>query len=166
MKLAAASTAEPQLAGAALAVLVIDDQVAVREGLARLLRCAPLPLRAIFLAATPAEALRLAADVRPELVLLDVDLAGEDGLVLIPQLVASARVLVLSCHGDAATRARALRLGAVAFVEKHQPASELLATLTAVAALQTGGEKTPWPHGESTLPRPVASSDAEPASHP
>ena len=55
-------------------------------------------------------------------------LAGEDGLALIPQL-APAAVLVLSSHGDAATRQRAARQGAGAFTEKHQPAAELLGAL-------------------------------------
>ena len=63
---------------------------------------------------------------------LDVDLGGEDGLALIPAL-APAAVLVLSCHGDSATRERALRLGAQAYIEKHQPAAELLAALVRLA---------------------------------
>lgn len=147
-------------AGPPVAVLVVDDQMAVREGLARLIVCAPLRLRGIATAASAADALRLAAQLRPEVVLLDVDLAGEDGLALIGQFGPAAGVLVLSCHGDAATRARAAMLGARAFVEKHQPAAELLAALVAVATLQTRGEKHPLPMGQSTCLPPVASSAA------
>ena len=132
--------------GPPVAVLVVDDQLAVREGLARLVACAPLVFRSIVTAASKAEALRLAAPLRPDVVVLDVDLAGEDGLALIGHFGPAAGVLVLSCHGDEATRARAARLGALAFVEKHQPAAELLAALVAVATLQTrGGENSSAP---------------------
>ena len=65
-----------------------------------------------------------------------------------------------SCHGDEVTRARAARLGALAFVEKHQPAAELLAALVAVATVQTRGDKTPLRLGEITHPSQVASSAA------
>ena len=127
-----------------VAVLVVDDQLAVREGLARLFACAPLVFRAIATAASKTEALRLAAALRPEVVVLDVDLAGEDGLALIEHFRPSAGVVVLSCHGDEATRARATRLGALAFIEKHQPAAELLAALMTVATLQARvGENSP-----------------------
>ena len=111
-----------------IGVLVVDDQPAVREGLSRLIACAPLALRAVCSAASGDEALAIAAWLHPEVVVLDVDLAGEDGLALIPRL-APAAVLVLSSHGDAATRLRAARQGAGAFIEKHQPAAELLGAL-------------------------------------
>ena len=140
--LAVADTDDTQTAPS-VAVLVVDDQLAVREGLAQLIACAPLRLRGIGTAGSAAEALKLAARLRPEVVVLDIDLAGENGLALIGHFGPAAGVLVLSCHGDAATRARAARLGALAFVEKHQPAAELLAALVAVATLQTRGERTP-----------------------
>lgn len=143
-----------------IAVLVVDDQRVVREGLARLFACSPLVFRAIATAGCKTDALRLAAALRPEVVVLDVDLAGEDGLALIEHFRPAAGVLVLTCHGDEATRARATRLGALAFMEKHQPAAQLLAALTAVATLQRRGEKTPLPVGESACPPQGASSAA------
>ena len=148
-----------------IAVLVVDDQQAVRDGLARLIACAPLALREIATAATGAQALQLAAVLRPDVVVLDVDLAGEDGLALIGSFGPGAGVLVLSCHGDAATRARAARLGASAFIEKHQPAAELLRALVVVATLQTRGEITPVTTGENTRLPAVASSAVRQAGH-
>ena len=142
-----------------IAVLVVDDQPAVREGLSRLIACTPLVLRAIGSAATSAEALLAAAWLRPAVVVLDADLAGEDGLALIPALMPAA-VLVLSSHGDRATRERALRLGARAFIEKHQPAAELLAALVHLATAQMRGEKAPCAAGTSSPAAAVASSGA------
>jgi two-component system, NarL family, nitrate/nitrite response regulator NarL len=158
----AASAAIPTLA-APIAVLVVDDQLAVREGLTRLIACGQIPLRCVFTAATVAEALRMAQLHRPEVVVLDVDLAGDDGLALLPQLAPSVAVLVLTSHGDTATRARALLLGAMAFVEKHQPAADLLGAIVRIAHLQTRGDKAPGTRGPSSLPGLAASSVVEAA---
>jgi two-component system nitrate/nitrite response regulator NarL len=134
---------------APLAVLVVDDQLAVREGVARLLACASIELRDIATAANASEAMLAVARLRPDVVVLDVDLAGEDGLALIARFSAGTRVLVLSCHGDPATRERAKRLGACAFVEKHLPAAELLQTLAAITTLRPRGEECPGAGGAS-----------------
>ena len=105
-------------------VLVVDDQRAVREGLTRLLS---VPGRRIVIAAaTGDEALDAARVHLPDVIVLDVDLDGDDGLALLPELRAHASVVILTSHGDPETRARALELGARAFVEKHSPASTLL----------------------------------------
>ena len=63
--------------------------------------------------------------------MLDVDLAGEDGLALIPALrrCAPCEVVVLTSLSDPAVAAHALRLGAQACVHKTAPAEELLASL-------------------------------------
>lgn len=117
-----------------IGVLVIDDQSAVRDGVARLISCAPFSVREICTAATGAEARAIATRLKPEVVILDADLHGENGLELIGQLGQAARVLILSSHGDAVTRQQAKSRGAVAFIEKQQPAKELLAEIVKLAA--------------------------------
>lgn len=148
---------------APIGVLVVDDQLAVREGLARLIACAPMALRYVSTAITGAEALSAAAQLHPDVVVLDVDLAGEDGLALIPQLALTAAVLVLTSHGDPATRARAKRLGARAFIEKHQPAADLLGAIADICRLPTRGEgeETPSKPGTSSPLAMTRSSDAQ-----
>lgn len=116
-----------------LTLLIVDDHLAVRSGLQRLVGSAPLALQTVHLAGTHGEALAAALEAPPDLVILDVDLAGDDGLTLLPHLVPGARVLVLTSHGDATTRARALGLGASAFVDKQAPAAELVAQLCRLA---------------------------------
>ena len=147
--------------GAPIGVLVVDDQLAVRNGVAKLIACAPISLRGVATAATGAEALQLAELMRPEVVVLDVDLAGEDGLALIPRLGADAGVLVLSSHGDTATRARAAQLGARAFVEKHEPAARLIEALVEVATPHMGEERTPGTQRSGSRGLPVGFSDAQ-----
>jgi two-component system nitrate/nitrite response regulator NarL len=136
-----------------IGVLVVDDQLAVREGLTRLISCAPMALRYVSTAATGDEALSAAARLHPDVVVLDVDLAGEDGLALIPLLALTAGVLVLTSHGDPATRARATRLGALAFIEKHQPAADLLGSIADIYRHQTRGEEAPGGRGTSPPPQ-------------
>ncbi len=121
--------AHPISAAAPIGVLVIDDQPAMRENVAKLISCAPLALREVLTAANSVAARKVAARLQPDVVVLDVDLGGEDGLALIGQLGPAAHVVVFSSHGDAATRARARQLGASAFVEKKQPAADLLAAV-------------------------------------
>lgn len=155
-----AATSAPRPSLQPIAVLVVDDQRAVREGVARLINCAPLALRTLATAASGADALRLAAQWQPQLVVLDADLAGEDGLALIPQFGPGAAVLVLSCHTDPATRARAARLGARAFLEKHRPAADLLRVIMQLATPRVQGDEVPGQKGEGAYPSQVESSDA------
>ena len=143
-------SAELSKPGAPIGVLVIDDQWAIREGLARLIACAPLTLRYVRTAATSAEALKALHQLQPDVVVLDVDLAGEDGLALIPQFALTSGVLVLTSHGDPTTRARAAQLGAHAFLEKHQPlrTSATRKTRGGRNLLMGKGQVPPWqwPH--------------------
>lgn len=151
---------------APIGVLIVDDQRVVREGVAKLISCAPLPIRDMGTAATCAEALRVADRLRPEIVVLDVDLGDEDGLTLIGHLGTAARVVVLTSHTDAATRARALQLGAHGFVQKHQPAADLLQAIVDLVAIPRMGEdKAPRRGGESSGSTLVASSDAQLPKH-
>lgn len=165
MLLPSSTASAPRQPLTPIGVLVIDDQAAVREGLARLIACAPLSFRAVTSVGTGAEAMQTVAWLRPEVVVLDVDLAGEDGLALISRL-GSAAVLVLTCHGDPATRERAARLGAGAFIEKHQPASELLGALVRLATQRMGGELCPSPQGTDTHESGGGSSGAHAALRP
>jgi two-component system, NarL family, nitrate/nitrite response regulator NarL len=145
---------------ALIRVLLIDDQSAVREGLSRLLACADF--RSVYTASTPADALRIAAQRHPHVVVLDVDLAGEDGLALIPHFGAGTAVVVLTCHGDAATRSRADMLGARAFIEKHRPAAVLLEAITEAVDMHMQGELPPIAPGATYAAALGADSDAIP----
>lgn len=140
----------PSTPCARIGVLIVDDHEVVRTGIARLIACADLPLRELRLAANAAEALGAAAQMQPDVIVLDVDLAGEDGLALIPRFDARAAVLVLSSHGDTRTRTRARSLGARAFVEKHSPASVLLESIRRIGDLRMRGEEGPVHSGPSS----------------
>jgi two-component system nitrate/nitrite response regulator NarL len=122
------------LEACALNVLVVDDHDGVRAGIASLIDAEQPRLRTVGVAANAEEALAKARSLQPHVVLLDVDLAGEDGLALIPALhrVAPCVVVVLSSFLDPNVAVQAARLGARAYVHKGAPASKLVDCLLSV----------------------------------
>lgn len=125
-----------------LSVLVVDDHAGVRAGLVSLIDSVAPALRAVGAAATPEEALSLNQRLQPHVVLLDIDLGGEDGLALIPALRAAGRceVVVLTSLTDPRAWDRAMTCGAHACLHKTASAGELLGyVLTARPAIAGGG---------------------------
>ena len=115
-------------------VLIIDDHAIVRDGLARLL--AADGDHAVSHAADGREALALARTLRPELIVLDLNLPGLGGLELLRRLVqlGTARILVLSMHAEPLYARRALDAGAAGYVSKNVAPDELIAAVRRVAA--------------------------------
>jgi DNA-binding NarL/FixJ family response regulator len=118
-------------------ILLVDDHIVVREGVRRLL--SDLPGVRLYEASTGQEALEIFRKEHPEMVLLDLNLAGIGGLELLRRLIAEdekVRVVVFSMHAEPIYAARALRLGARGYVSKSAGADELV---TAVKRVADGG---------------------------
>ena len=109
-------------------VLVVDDHTGMRKALTQLIDGEHPHLRSVGSAATGIEAMAMARETQPDVILLDVVLGDEDGLALIAPLRRSAQVaiVVLTSLVDPRVAARALHLGAVACVHKSAPAADLL----------------------------------------
>ena len=121
-------------------VLIVDDHVAIRSGIAKLINAEWPRMRSIGAAATSHEALTLARTHQPDVVVLDVNLAGDDGLLLIPllQQLAPCEVIVLTSLSDPRVAAHARRLGAHACLHKTAPAAELVACVFAAHRSRAG----------------------------
>lgn len=117
-----------------LRVLVVDDHVGIRMGIESLINAEAPRMCSVGGAATPEQALLQVGTLQPDVVVLDVDLGGEDGLALIPllQRVAPCGVMVLTSLTDLRVAQRAGDLGANDFMNKTAPASELLARIAAL----------------------------------
>ena len=116
-------------------ILLVDDQDAVRRGLRMRLELEP-GLTVVGEASCGPEAVRAAAETRPDVVVMDLVMPAGGGIEATVALVAAhplARVVVLSLYDGEANRAAALDAGAVAFVAKHEPQSALLAAIRAAA---------------------------------
>jgi DNA-binding NarL/FixJ family response regulator len=88
-------------------------------------------------AANRSAALPLAASTQPAIILLDVYLAGESSLSVLPDLLAAAptsRVIMLTAVSDREVHHRAVRLGAMGVVLKDQAAEVLVEAITRVHA--------------------------------
>jgi DNA-binding NarL/FixJ family response regulator len=109
-------------------ILLVDDHAIIREGLRDLIGSRP-GMAVVGDAGTRAEALRLAAAERPDVVVLDLDLGGESGLDLLSELheaAPDASVIILTGTRDVEQRDRAMELGAKGVVLKENGATELL----------------------------------------
>ncbi|MET7942547.1 response regulator transcription factor [Streptomyces sp. NPDC005302] len=117
-------------------VLIVDDQPLQRFGF-RMLLDSVAETEVIGEAANGTEAVRRAAELRPDVVLMDVRMPGMDGIEATRRVVASggrSRVLVLTTFDLDEYVHAALRAGASGFLLKDARPEELLAGIRAVAA--------------------------------
>ncbi len=115
-------------------ILLADDHVVLRSGLRLLLDAQP-DFKVVGEASDGREALKLAADLKPDLILLDLTMPGLSGMEALPALrkaAPAARVLILTMHDDEGYLKQALRNGASGYVLKKAADSELIAAARAV----------------------------------
>jgi len=115
-------------------VLIVDDHPAVREALA--IRIGGQPdLEVCGEAADMSEALRLVADTQPDVAVVDISLKSGNGLDLIKRIrdrTDRVHILVWSMHSEALYAARALRAGALGYVNKEQATDKIVEAIRRV----------------------------------
>lgn len=125
-----------------ITLLIADDHPVVREGLAAMFNRRP-DLRTIAEAVNGAEAVRLALDLRPDVVLMDLnmpELGGVDAITQIRAAWPEARVVVMTTFDGDEDIFRALQAGARAYLLKDTPRDEIIETVRIVHA---GGKRIP-----------------------
>ena len=108
-------------------VLIADDHAMVRMGLASLLETEP-DIEVVGEAENGEAAVRLAAELRPDVIVMDFSLPGMDGAeatAAVLKASPSSKVLILTSFGTSADLARAMAAGAVGAVTKNLSNDEL-----------------------------------------
>ncbi|WP_211232973.1 response regulator [Solirubrobacter soli] len=114
-------------------VLLADDQTVVREGLGMLVGLLP-GIELVATAADGEEALKLAAEHNPDVVLMDLRMPRMDGIEAIRRLAArGTSAIALTTYADDASVLGALRAGARGYLTKDAGAEEIKAAVEAVA---------------------------------
>lgn len=122
------------MTGDRVTVLVADDHPLYRDGLVGLIETTELIV--VGQASDGAEAVRLAAELNPDVVVMDVGMPMLDGIEATRRIIAAnpeARVLILTMLEDE-TVIEAVRAGARGYVVKSSSPSATLAAIAAVAA--------------------------------
>lgn len=151
-------------------LLLVDDQPNVRRALRMRLTLEP-DLVVVGEAGDGAGALSLAAEQLPDVVVMDVEMPGIDGITATEALLASlpqTRVVIVSIHDDCRTRERAEAAGATAFVSKTGCGEDLVAAVRR-AMLEEDTEATPMPGMPAALipaPPNVKTSRSSPLQRP
>jgi two-component system, NtrC family, response regulator AtoC len=136
-------------------VLIADDNDQVRKGLALVCRAAG---HEVTEASSGRETLEKAREVRPDLVLLDLDMPEGTGMEVLPELLGlegSPSVVILTGYVEVDVAVRAMRLGATNLLEKPIEQSELQEVLEATLAQRAGGIGRPRQEALETRSGPV-----------
>jgi len=119
---------------ASIKVLIVDDLARVRDGLRTILELAQ-GMEVVGEAANGLQAVRLAEQLHPDVVLMDLEMPVLDGFEATWQIKRhqpAGAVVVLTIHSSDDARERAARAGADAFVEKGTAVESLIETIRQV----------------------------------
>ena len=125
----------PDAESRAKSILVVDDHRSFAEMLSAALDTVD-GLTCVATAGTAAEGIALAAQLRPSIVIMDIQMPGQDGLMAtrrIREVAPDTLIAVVTAHRDHEWISRAAQAGASAFIPKNGSLEEMLDVLQRVA---------------------------------
>ena len=133
----------PNSATGQLRIMIVDDQLMVRAGLRKLLEDAGIEV--VAMAGNRTEAIALAAREQPDVILIELEVDGEDALRFVPDIreaASKARVLILTGLKKQEGHQRAVQVGAVGVVFKNQEPEVLIKAVRKVHAGEVWLDRT------------------------
>ena len=116
-------------------ILVVDDESVVREGIVAILSLQPT-IDVVGEASDGAQAVEMASNLTPDVILLDMAMPNQDGLTTIPllkEMLPSVRILVLTSFADSDLVYKAIKSGALGFMLKDARREQLIQAIHDVA---------------------------------
>jgi pilus assembly protein CpaE len=139
-------------------VLIVDDIAETREHLTKLLAFEQT-VEVAGVAGSGEEAIQMAMDLRPDVIVMDINMPGLDGIAaaeLITQRLPAAAIIMMSVHGEAEQLRRSLQAGAREFLVKPFSSDEFSETIKRVHAGRGS------PHADPSMPAVPAVGDGRP----
>ena len=148
-------------------ILIVDDHDVVRQGLRTLLAARP-DWEICGEAAAGEEAVQAVANLKPNVVILDITMPGMSGLEAASRIIAlgtGTRILIFTMHESQRMAVDVREAGAHGFVQKSQAARDLILAVERLLAGSTffGGEPND-PPGIKESDKPDSAAKAAPAS--
>jgi DNA-binding NarL/FixJ family response regulator len=143
-----------------ICLLIVEDQTLMRQGIKTILDLEP-GMRVVGDAGDGETGMRLALELRPDVVLMDVQMPGMDGIQATAAVCAAwpqARIIILTTFSRDEYVYQAVRAGAVGFLLKDTPADHLAQTIRRVHA----GEVFIQPEIASRILRELIAPQATP----
>jgi two-component system, NarL family, response regulator DegU len=145
-------------------VLIVDDHPIIRQGICNFLSQAT-DLKILAETGNGDEAVRLAQELKPDVILLDMEIDGMSGLLVAQKLQkegSPARILALSAHTDQEYVQELLQSGAAGYLSKDELSDLILSAVRGVARGETGwvsrnilGQFSEWSQADETHPASV-----------
>ena len=118
----------------AIRVLLVDDHSVVRAGLKSVLSATP-DITVVGEASNGREAIALAQQLKPDVVVMDLSMPDVDGIAATKEIIANehTRVLILSMHAEEDYLVPAMEAGASGYLVKTQADRELVNAIRSIA---------------------------------
>jgi DNA-binding NarL/FixJ family response regulator len=152
----------------AIRLLIVDDHPVVRDGLTGMFAAAP-EFEVVGQAGDGREAVRLAAALGPDVILMDLRMPGLDGVAAITELGrqgSAARVLVLTTYDTDSYVLPAIAAGATGYLLKDAPRDDLLRAVRAAARGDAVLAPSVAARLMSRIREPAAADDPGPGASP
>lgn len=144
-------------------ILVVDDHLSFAELLSAALQSVP-GMTCVGTASTAAEAIVRADELRPDVVIMDIQMPRQDGLLAtrrIREALPEIIIVVVTAYRDPSWISRAAQAGASGFIPKNGSLTEMISVLRRVRAGQMLVAPSAFKSGPALTPQPVL--EARPA---